>query len=184
MRETRALQNLLRPKLQRSEGKRRISVSFSRCAGQMIWRNTSVSNFARHNTSWNNEARLPWWSSVVERCTMCLLCGHTGTAHTLCSVGLPRVPASLFTRSTTHLDDLGHAVAEFSLWKSEEESGIDENVSGLVEGADQVLAGMGVDRCLAANAAVDHGQERSWDLADPQAAHELVVCARKKQQRA
>ena len=48
---------------------------------------------------------------------------------------------------------------------------VDEHGRRLVERADQVLAGGGVDAGLPAHGRVDHGQQRGGDVHDPDSAH-------------
>src|SRR6266581_7429206 len=56
----------------------------------------------------------------------------------------------------THLDDLCNAIREFARGEGLEERGVDEDVLGLPERADEVLAVRRVDRGLSAHARVDH----------------------------
>ena len=69
------------------------------------------------------------------------------------------------------LDNLSHAIADLSLVQSLQESEIDVNSLRLPERTNEVLAHGHVNRSLAANAAVDHGQQRRWDLDETHTAH-------------
>jgi hypothetical protein len=72
----------------------------------------------------------------------------------------------------THLDHLGHAVAEFALRQRLQVRGVDKDKRRLVEGADEILALWRVDGRLAADGAVDHGEQRRGHLHVAHAAHE------------
>ncbi len=66
----------------------------------------------------------------------------------------------------TGLDDLGHPGHEFVGRQGLQHRQVDEHRRGLVEGADEVLARVGVDPGLAADGGVDHGQQRGRDVHD------------------
>jgi len=57
-----------------------------------------------------------------------------------------------------YLDHFGHSIGEFARREGLEESGIDKDVFGLPECADQVFAVGGIDRGFASDAGIDHGQ--------------------------
>jgi len=75
----------------------------------------------------------------------------------------------------THLDDLCHAIREFAHGEGLEERGIDEDVLGLPECTDEVLAVQHVDRGLSAHARVDHRKQSHWDLHETHAAHAACI---------
>lgn len=77
-------------------------------------------------------------------------------------------------RNRTYLDDLGHAIREFARGEGLEEGGVDEDVLGLPERADEVLSVRRVDRGLAPHARVDHCEESRRDLHETHAAHAAV----------
>ena len=71
----------------------------------------------------------------------------------------------------TVLDDFGQTSAQFAIWQGGQRVGVGDHGQRLVEGADQVLALRQVDRGLAADGGVDHGQQRGWQLQERYAAH-------------
>jgi len=75
----------------------------------------------------------------------------------------------------THLDDLCHAIREFACGEGLEECGVDEDVLGLPERADEVLAMWRVDRGLSAHTRVDHHEQSRWDLHEMYATHAAHV---------
>ena len=62
------------------------------------------------------------------------------------------------------LDHFGHAGREFPRRQRRQQPSGDENAARLVEGTDQVLAGLQVDAGLAADRAVHHRQQRRGNL--------------------
>ena len=83
----------------------------------------------------------------------------------------PERPAPMTQVNRTYLDDLGHAIGELAGRKGFEESRVDEDVLGLPEGANQVLAMRSVDGRLATDARVDHSEECRRNLDKSDATH-------------
>src|SRR6266581_7115587 len=75
----------------------------------------------------------------------------------------------------THLDNLCHAIREFAHGEGLEECSVDEDVLGLPERADEVLAVQRVDRGLSAHARVDHHEQSRQDLHEMHATHAACV---------
>ena len=57
-----------------------------------------------------------------------------------------------------YLDHFGHSIGELACREGLEEGGIDKDVFGLPECADQIFAVGGIDRGFASDAGIDHGQ--------------------------
>ena len=68
------------------------------------------------------------------------------------------------------LDHLGQPGPELRLGQAGQRVGVGEDGGRRVEGADQVLAGAGVDAGLAADRGVDHAEQAGRHLHDPDAA--------------
>lgn len=60
--------------------------------------------------------------------------------------------------SKVYLDNFSHSIGKFALRQSFQEGGIDEDILGLPEGANQVLSVWGVNCGFSTDARVDHGQ--------------------------
>ena len=74
-----------------------------------------------------------------------------------------------------HLDDLCHAIREFTHGEGLKECGIDEDVLGLPEHTDEVLAIWHVDHGLSAHTQVDHRKQSHWDLHETHTTHATCV---------
>jgi len=74
-----------------------------------------------------------------------------------------------------HLDDLCHAIREFAHGEGLEEHSVDEDVLGLPERADEVLAVQRVDRGLSAHTQVDHREQSCRDLHEMHAVHAACI---------
>jgi len=74
-----------------------------------------------------------------------------------------------------HLDDLCHAIREFTHREGLEKRSVDEDILGLPERADEVLAVQHVDRSLSAHTRVDHCEQSHWDLHEMHAAHAACI---------
>lgn len=73
----------------------------------------------------------------------------------------------------TYLDYLGHAIGDFPGRKCSKESEVNEDVAGLPECTNEVLAMWGVDSGLSTNRRVNHGKKGRRDLDKLDASHTI-----------